>query len=51
MLIKLWHKSHAIFPDDPRRFVAVFMILKPVIDRNSCHPDVDAGLQRIACGV
>src|SRR6266498_557223 len=48
VLVKLWHQSHSIFPDDPSRFVAVFVIFESVIDRESCHSDVNAGLQRIA---
>ncbi len=48
MLVKLWHQSHSIFPDDPGRFVTVLVILKSVIDRNSGHPDIHARLQWIA---
>ena len=48
MLVKLWHQSHAVFPDDPGRFVAVFVIFESMIDRNSRHPNINAGLQRIA---
>ena len=47
IFVKLWHQSHSIFPDDPRRFVAVFVILEAMIDRNSCHANIDAGLQWI----
>jgi len=51
MFVKLRHQSHAIFPDNPGRFVAVLVIFESVIDRNSCHPNIDARLQRIAFGV
>src|SRR5206468_6425393 len=45
MFVKLWHQAHAIFPDDPSRLVAVFVILESVIDWDSCHADIDARLQ------
>ena len=48
MFVKLRHQSHAIFSDDPGRFVAVPVIFKSVIDGNSCHPNIYAGLQWIA---
>ena len=48
MFVKLRHQSHAIFPDDPGRFVAVPVIFESVIDGNSCHPDIYTGLQWIA---
>jgi hypothetical protein len=48
MFVKLRHQSHTIFPDNPSRFVPGFVIFEPMIDRNSCHPNVYAGLQRIA---
>ena len=48
MLVKLWHQSHAVFPDDPSRFVAVFVIFESMTDRNSCHPNIHTRLQRIA---
>jgi len=51
MFIELWHQSHAIFADDPGRFVAVFVIFKPVIDGDSRHPNIHAGLQWIASRV
>ena len=51
MFVKLRHESHAVFPDDPRRFVAVFVIFESMVDRNSRHPNIDARLQRIAFGV
>lgn len=51
MFIKLWHQSHAVFPDDPSRFVAVFVILESMIDRNSRHSNINAGLQQIAFGI
>ncbi len=44
MFVKLWHQAHAIFPDNPSRFIAVFVIFESMIDRDSCHPDIDAGL-------
>ena len=47
MFVKLRHQSYAIFPHHPGRFVAVFVIFKPVIDRNSSHPNIYAWLQRI----
>ena len=51
MFVKFGHQSHAVFADDPGRFVAVFVIFESVVDRNSCHPDVDAGLQWISVRV
>ena len=48
MFVKLRHQSHSIFPHDPGRFVAVFVILEPVLDRKACHSNIDARLQRIA---
>ena len=48
MFVKLWHQSHAIFPDDPGRFVAVPVIFESVVDRNSCHPHIHTRLKRIA---
>jgi hypothetical protein len=48
MFVKLWHQSHPVFPDDPRRFVAVFVIFESMIHRNSCHSNIHARLQRIA---
>jgi hypothetical protein len=51
MFVELRHQSHAIFPDDPSRFVAVFVIFESVINGESCHPDVNAGLQWIAFGI
>ena len=51
MFVKLRYQSHAIFSDDPSRFVAIPVILESVIDRNSCHPNVYAGLQWIAFGI
>jgi hypothetical protein len=48
MFVKLRHQSHAIFPDDPGRFVAVPVIFESVIDRNSCHPHIYTRLKRIA---
>jgi hypothetical protein len=41
MFVKLWHQSHAVFPDDPSRFIAVFVILESVINRHSCHPNIN----------
>jgi hypothetical protein len=51
VFVKLWHQSHAIFPDDPSRFIAVFVIFESLINRESCHPDINAGLQRITFGI
>ena len=51
MFVKFWYQSHAVFADDPCRFVAVFVIFESVVDRNSCHPDIDAGLQWISVRV
>ena len=51
MFVKLRHQSHAIFPNDPGRFIAVFVIFEPVIDWNSCHADINAWLQRVAFGI
>ena len=48
MFVKLRHESHAIFPDNPSRFVAVFVIFESMIDRNSCHPHIHTRLQGIA---
>ena len=48
MFKQLRHQSHAIFPDDPGRFVAVLVIFESVIDRNACHPNIYTRLQRIA---
>ena len=48
MFVKLRHESHAIFPNDPSRFVADFVIFESMVDWNSRHPDIDARLQRIA---
>ena len=48
MFVKLRYESHAIFPDDPSRFVAVPVIFESVIDRNSCHPNIHTRFQRIA---
>ena len=48
MFVKLRHESHAISPDNPSRFVAVFVIFESMIDRNSCHPHIHTRLQRIA---
>ena len=48
MFTKLCHQSDAVLPDDPGRFVAVFVIFEPVLDRNSCHPYIHARLERIA---
>jgi hypothetical protein len=51
MFVKLRHESHAVFPNDPSRLVAVFVIFKSMVDRNSGHPDIHARLQRIAFGI
>jgi hypothetical protein len=51
MLIKFWHQSHPIFPHNPSRFIVVFVIFESVIDRESSHPNIDAGLERIALGI
>jgi hypothetical protein len=48
MLVKLWHQSQTVFSDHPGRFVTVFMIFKSMVDRNSCHPNIHARLQRIS---
>ncbi len=48
MFVKLRDESHAVFPDNPRRFVAVFVIFESMVDWNSRHPDIDARLRRIA---
>ena len=48
MFVKLRHQSQAIFLDDPGRFVAVFMIFKSMVDRDSSHPNIHARLQRIS---
>ena len=48
MFVKLRHESHAVFPNDPSRFVGVLVIFESMVDRNSRHPDIDARLQRIA---
>ena len=48
MFVKLRHESHAVFPNDPSRFVGVFVIFESMVDWNSRHPDIDARLQRIA---
>ena len=48
MFVKLRHKSHAVFPNDPSRFVGVLVIFESMVDWNSRHPDIDARLQRIA---
>ena len=47
MFVKLRHESHAVFPNDPSRFVGVLVIFESMVDRNSRHPDIDARLQRI----
>ena len=51
VFVKLWHQAHAIFPHDPGRFIAVFVILESVIDWDSCHADIDARLEWIAFGI
>ena len=51
MFVKLWQQSNAIFPDDPSRFVALFVIFESVIDWQSGHADIDAGLQWIMVGI
>ena len=51
MFVKLRHESHAVFSNDPSRFVGVFVIFESMVDRNSRHPNVDTRLQRIAFGV
>src|SRR5262245_37438033 len=51
MFVKLGHQSHAVFPDDPSCFVAVFVIFESVIDRKSSHPNIHAWLQWIAFGI
>ncbi len=51
MFVKLRHESQAVFPDDPSRFVAVFVIFESMVDRNSCHPQIHTRFQRIAFGV
>jgi hypothetical protein len=48
MFVKLRHESQAVFPDNPSRFVAVFVIFESMVDWNSRHPDIDARLQWIA---
>ena len=48
MLVKIWHQSHAIFPDNPSGLVAILMVFESMVDRNSCHPDIHTRLQRIA---
>jgi hypothetical protein len=48
MFIKLRHESHAVFPNDPSRFVGVLVIFESMVYWNSRHPDIDARLQRIA---
>jgi len=51
MLEQLWQQSNTIFPDQPGRFVSVFMIFKSMIDRQSCHSNVDRRFGWIAIGV
>ena len=51
MFVKFRYQSHAIFPDDPSRFIAVFVILESVIDWDSRHPDINARLKWIAIGI
>ena len=51
MFVKLRHESETILPNDPSRFVGVFVIFESMVDWNSRHPDIDARLQRIAFGV
>ena len=48
MLVKLWHQSLAIFPDNPGGLVAILMVFESMVDRDSCHPNIDTRLQRIA---
>lgn len=51
MFVKLRHESHPVFPNDPRRFIGVFVIFESMVDWNSRHADIDTRLQRIAFGV
>ncbi len=51
MFVKLRHESHAVFPDNPSRFVALFVIFESMVDWNSCHPHIHTRFQRIAFGV
>ena len=51
MFVKFWQQSDAIFPDDPSRFIAVLVIFESVIDWDSCHSHINAGLQWIASGI
>jgi hypothetical protein len=48
MFVKLRHQSQAVFSNHPGRFVAVFMIFKTMVDRDSGHPNIYTGLQWIA---
>src|SRR6476620_7968224 len=44
MLVQLGQQSNTIFPDQPGRLVSVLVIFKSMIDRQSCHSDVDSRL-------
>ena len=48
MFVELWHQSDPVFPDDPGGFVAVLVVFESVINPDSGHPNIDAGLRCIA---
>src|SRR5689334_18353482 len=48
MLVHPGQQSNTVFPDQPSRLVSILMILESMIDRQSCHSNVDNRLGWIA---
>ena len=48
MLEQLWQQPNTIFPDKPGRLIAVLVIFKSMIDRQSSHSNVDRRFRWIA---
>lgn len=48
MRIQLWHQSHSILLDYPRRLVAVLVVFKSMLRRQAAHADIHAWLGWIA---
>jgi hypothetical protein len=48
MFVKLWHQAQAVFPEDPSRFIAVFVIFQSLINGNPRHTNVNAGFRLLA---
>jgi hypothetical protein len=51
MLIKVRHQFETVFSDHPGRLVTVLMIFESVVNRQTCHSDIDTRFVLIAAGI